>query len=205
MNKIVVGIAGVARSGKNTFANIAQRILESKNLSVSQYALATELKEDCKDFVWNKCGIDVFTENTEEKAKIRPLLLWYGDFKRKETRGQYWIDKIANRVHLDNSDVIFVTDIRYKFYEFDECDWIKSYDNGYLIHIERIDGEKPTIVAENEHEILNDPRMRRNADIQVRWDNINFSTNGEYDERLHYIVETTLGQIPAICQQTIQI
>jgi tRNA uridine 5-carbamoylmethylation protein Kti12 len=72
----VIGISGLARSGKDCFATIATKILTEKyKLKVDRHALAYELKDDLKDLVKKKTGIDIFTEKTEEKNIIRPLLV----------------------------------------------------------------------------------------------------------------------------------
>ena len=82
-NKLYIGISGVARSGKNLFCDISKKIISEKyGLTCSSYALAFSLKNDCKEFVKDKLGLDVFTEETEEKKIFREMLVWYGDVKR---------------------------------------------------------------------------------------------------------------------------
>ena len=70
----IIGISGFARSGKDLFTTVAQSVLKEHGLKTERYALAYELKNDLKDLIKTKVGIDVFTENTEEKNIIRPLL-----------------------------------------------------------------------------------------------------------------------------------
>ena len=64
----IIGISGLARSGKDLFANVAKQIIETeKNLKVEKFALAYELKNDLKDLIYEKTGMDVFTEDTGKR------------------------------------------------------------------------------------------------------------------------------------------
>lgn len=69
----LIGISGLARSGKDLFTTVAQNVLKEHGLKTERYALAYELKSDLKDLIQKKTGIDVFTENTEEKNIIRQI------------------------------------------------------------------------------------------------------------------------------------
>ena len=52
MNKLYIGVSGFARSGKNLFCDIAQKVLKEKyNLTSKTYALAYFLKKDCEPFI----------------------------------------------------------------------------------------------------------------------------------------------------------
>ena len=86
----LIGVSGLARSGKDLFTTVSQDILKERGLKTERYALAYELKNDLKQLIHKKTGIDVFTENTEEKTIIRPLLVAYGDVMRKISEGKYW-------------------------------------------------------------------------------------------------------------------
>ena len=57
----IIGVSGFARSGKDLFARVAQNVLEKQGSKIEKYALAYELKNDLKDLIHNKVGIDVFT------------------------------------------------------------------------------------------------------------------------------------------------
>ena len=60
MQNKIIGVAGCARSGKDTFFNILQKYIPE----VEQVALAFELKKDLDDFVKSKIGISIFICNT---------------------------------------------------------------------------------------------------------------------------------------------
>jgi hypothetical protein len=148
--------------------------------------LAYELKSDLKDLIHAKTGIDVFTENTEEKNIIRPLLVAYGDVMRKITEGKYWTQKVEQRLGKSNADVVFITDIRYDHYIEDECAWLQNKQGGKLIHVtkyvmspmpqgKRFSKNKQTKVyqsAPNEHELINDPKVRKRSDLKIEWEDV---------------------------------
>jgi phosphomevalonate kinase len=184
MKKIICGVSGVARSGKDTFVKLATNYLLSKGISCEKIALAEELKNDCKLFLEQKLNIDVNTEDSNLKTSIRPFLVWYGDVKRKATNGKFFIDKVDERIKRSNAEFIFVSDVRYSHYEFDELQWIKNI--GYLIHItqyyltsdyfsivpEIIDPskvKKEYLTPANEHEKINDPKLKESADYCIEW------------------------------------
>jgi hypothetical protein len=202
MNKQYIGITGVARSGKNLFCDISRKVLkEQYGLSSNSYALAYFLKQDCEDFVKNKLGLDVFSEKTEDKQIFRELLVWYGAVKRKQSEGRYWTGKLKPFLEIDKSDVVFVTDIRYDFYEKDERYWIQNELNGKLIHISKYsygfpsDGRRlrPDIAntaskiyvhPPNEHEAVNDPKIKVRADIRFEWEHV-YTTEADYNELIN--------------------
>ena len=195
-NKTYIGISGVARSGKNLFCEISKKILTEKyGLKCSSYALADSLKSDCADFIKDKLGMNVFTENTDEKKIFRDMLVWYGCVKRKQSEGRYWTEMLQAQMEKDTSDVIFVTDIRYNFYPKDEVYWIKNDLEGCLIHVSkytygfptegrRIRKDVPKVWTEpaNEHERENDPKVKAAANYRVEWEQV--EPNGRSYEQL---------------------
>ena len=199
--KRYIGISGVARSGKNLFCDISKKILTEKyGYKCSSYALAFYLKNDCKEFINDKLGLDVFTENTENKKVFRDMLVWYGDVKRKQTDGRYWTEKLQSDMEKDDSDVIFITDIRYNFYPKDEVYWIQKELNGKLIHISKYTYGFPSnerrmrpeydknvkVYTEPaiDHERWNDPKVKSAADCQLEWKHIS-TEDKTYEEILN--------------------
>ena len=190
-----LALAGVARAGKDTFAAILIEQLELKGKRVKRIALADPLKMFCDDFCRNNLGVSTFTQNNAEKTLIRPMLVWFGDAKRKQTNGRFWIDQADKALRdAENAgyDYAIVTDVRYDHYEKDEVDWIKRERNGLLIHISRFSWDQPltTKVSQpplvrwfvppaNEHEMLNDPKVAKKADVRVEWENVGELANAE--------------------------
>lgn len=184
----IIGISGLARSGKDLFATVAADILKERGHRVARHALATELKSDLKDLISDKAQISAFTENTDEKNIIRPLLVAYGDMMRKLTQGKYWTRKVEDRINYratisNDIDFNIITDIRYDTYPEDECYWVQNKMSGKLIHITRFKlGPAPSKrhvttatpvkiydAAPNDHEQFNNPRVKARADYAFEW------------------------------------
>jgi hypothetical protein len=182
--QFILGLAGVARSGKDTFCELASEILiEDYGLVSQRYALADELKKDINPFLIEKCGIDIFNCTPEEKEMVRPLLLYYGtDIRRAQTGGRCWVDKLGDLMRKDMmSDVMVVTDIRYGVNEADELHWLRDELGGKLIYVAQYKmnqfNEPVYLEAENPYEIENDPIMRENADHYFQWE-VDMDENG---------------------------
>jgi hypothetical protein len=182
--KQVLGISGNATSGKDTFANILTNRLKAANKTVDRFAFADALKQDCDEFCKTKLGISAFTQVPAEKLLIRPLLVWYGDAKRKQSNGRYWVDIIDQKVKASTADFCLVTDVRYDFYPTDEIDWVKKECNGLVVHVSRWSWKteedphkgfrdyKEYIPPANDHERENNPKIIRKADYCVSWENV---------------------------------
>lgn len=197
----IIGISGLARSGKDLFTKVAQSILNDHKIKSEKYALAFELKNDLKDLIKEKTGLDVFTEKTEEKNIIRPLLVAYGDVMRKISEGKYWTQKLEQRIAKSKCDVVFITDIRYDIYPEDECTWVKYKQGGKLIHItkfkiapapskRRISTSKPVKIYDNppnDHEMLNNPKIKSKADYAFEWEDYSDKLDGVGLEQHPYI------------------
>jgi hypothetical protein len=184
MKQLVIGISGVARAGKNTFANILEsRLKFVYNKTCTQFALANALKSDCEDFINDKMGLNVWSDKTEEKELFRPILVTYGHVKRVQSNGMYWTDLLGKQIEKCDSNVVLVTDIRYAKYEKDEVYWIKNTMCGQLIHLSKFiteDGisiqfnasnpKKIYTLPPNDHEKENDPKVKEQADYKVEWE-----------------------------------
>ena len=83
--------------------------------SVKRVAFADCLKSECDELLSKHMGISAFTENTEEKEIIRPLIVTYGTHIRRKLNKNCWIDKINGMVKSFLNDIItFVTDVRFE-------------------------------------------------------------------------------------------
>lgn len=211
----LIGVSGLARSGKDLFTTVAQDILKERGLKTERFALAYELKNDLKDLIYKKTGIDVFTENTEEKTVIRPLLVAYGDVMRKISGGKYWTQKMEQRIGKSKADVVFITDIRYDYYDEDECTWLQYKQAGKLIHITRFkydisSNKKKKVYDEppNEHELINNPKVKARSDYSFEWEDYsNKYPSKEQIVECPYIVnnvKTALEKIGVLSSNGIQ-
>ena len=206
MNKIYIGVSGFARSGKNLFCDIAEKVLKEKfNLSSKTYALAYLLKKDCEPFIREKLGLSAFSEKTEDKNLFREMLVWYGGVKRKQTEGRYWTGLLHEELKKDTNDVNFISDIRYVEYSGDEIFWLKKELGGKLVHISKYTYGFPTdgrhyrvndlskkiyTEAPNQHEAINDPKIRFLADYKVEWEQV--TTNGNKQDLVNNVVLNTI-------------
>ena len=168
-NVNLIGIAGVAGSGKDTFAEIIKKVFESNGFEVNCLSFAKKLKEEVAEVSKSMYGIDTRNCTREEKNLIRPLLLAHGAIMREKTKGQYWIDGIKDLVSNDKINII--TDVRFCEYECDEVDWIQS-NNGIVVHITRFfeeNGERIYISPDNEYEKRNNKILKNRANYSFSW------------------------------------
>lgn len=170
MSVLYIGIAGVARSGKDSLALEIENLIRSyKGKTIYKTSLAKPLKEDCKDFIKQYLGLDVFTDKNEEKAIFREFLVWYGKVKRQQTEGKYWTNLLDKRVEDLKPDVCIVPDIRYLQYKEDEVVWLKSKPNNVLIHLQRIAINGEIVPPANMDESINDSIIQNSADYKITW------------------------------------
>lgn len=186
-NPIIIGVGGFARSGKDTFVKIARKICEENGYIAHKAAFADALKNDLSEFLMRYYGINVWTEDTNEKSIIRPILVAHGCQKRVQTEGKYWIDKIdelieKNSVFLPNT-ILFVSDCRFP----NEVDWIHKKWHGWFVHLKKYKIEKRCDpddspreyfdkriydLAPNDEEAKNDPICEKNADYRLELENV---------------------------------
>jgi hypothetical protein len=178
--KTVIGISGYARSGKDTLASIMKDFLTDKKVKTKIFSFAYALKKDIDDFCLSKIGISSFSEITEMKSKIRPILIAYGQVQRNISSGTYWVNKLKPEIDMffeNNGAVAIISDLRFKEYEFDEVDFIRSYKNNMVITVSRIMENGILNTAAHESESENLPRISRIADYELTW-----NTNGNKNE-----------------------
>lgn len=125
MKHIVIPIAGFARAGKDSLADAIFDTLDAAEPEYSVIVLkfADELKADLEKAMASVgVGIDVWTEDTEKKARLRPLLVAYGEYRRS-IDPDIWVNKVIKEigvwadVTIPDSDskgsVIIIPDMRY--------------------------------------------------------------------------------------------
>jgi hypothetical protein len=170
MSVMYIGIAGVSRSGKDSLALELENTIRSyTGKTVYRTSLAQPLKEDCKDFIKDYIGLDVFTDNTEEKSTFREFLVWYGKVKRQQTEGKYWTALLDQRVGQLQPDICIVPDVRYQQYEQDEVIWLKSKPNSVLIHLQRVAINGEIVQPANMDETINDSIIQNSSDYKIIW------------------------------------
>ena len=125
----VIGLSGVAGSGKDTFFAILQSKIDCRRLS-----LADKLKQEVQDWCATNYGIDPLNCTRKEKEIIRPFLVFHATLQRESSEGRYWIDQLDQAfniaspfnqfpvvneegVILRSDETIVITDIRYDDYD----------------------------------------------------------------------------------------
>ena len=136
---MIIGLTGLARCGKDTFCKYAQEYLKSSNQKTQRLAFADELKKDVDSFLIDKLGISAFTEITEEKEIIRPMLTTWGTEIMRKKDDLYWVKKVEKTIkeNTKNDIVSIVTDIRFP----NEIEYIRKL-GGKIIHL-TMTGNKP--------------------------------------------------------------
>lgn len=123
---IIIGLSGKKKSGKDTFYEIASKMLTVPSVKI---AFADALKEE----VAKACGVSVEFVETN-KIIFRPMLQFWGtDFKRRLIDNEYWIRQLFHKLSevMDDIGVVFITDVRFK----NEARWIEEV--GILVRINR--------------------------------------------------------------------
>jgi len=171
MENNMIGLTGVARSGKDTFFSILKRYLKEKNIESQRIALADNLKYELGDFVKDKFKIDLAKCDGSDKELVRPLMVSYGKCRRIQTEGKYWTSLVEPKIKdLNKSNVLpIITDIRYIEYKEDEYTWLKAH-NGILIHISRKLDDGTLVPPANIEEKSNDNKLKAVADYSVSWE-----------------------------------
>ena len=181
----IIGIAGYARTGKDTFGSILIKELNEIGLSAKKLSLAFELKSDLDNFLQQKFGISAFTEDTKEKSFIRPLLICYGTDLMRKKDSEYWIKKLQKTVDLNtNSGIISVVcDIRF----LNEAVWLRK-SGGVLAHLKR-----PGIYAADKNENENDHSLREVSDFPINWE----SFTEDYINNCKPIIKKFINEVKA--------
>jgi hypothetical protein len=138
-NKVIIGCAGYARSGKDTIANKFidkygyHRIAFADNVkidmnnylkkSVYNYLLNVsnlpiENKKDIEDGLLLEDGrvltldmIDFQTKDIQIKTRLRPFIIWFGEIIREINGEYFWVNK-AFKEDASGHNNIIISDIR---------------------------------------------------------------------------------------------
>jgi len=169
VGKRIIGITGIAGSGKDTFFTLL-----SRKIPFVRYALADELKYSLRWKIFEKYGIDVISSSRAEKTIVRDELVSFAKQKRTESSGTYWTRLAENKILNSENKFICITDIRHNEYPEDEVYWLKNVLGGTLIDISRIDSVTgKEIDFPNEEERIQYPKVKSCADYFIQWPTVN--------------------------------
>lgn len=157
----MIGIGGLARSGKDTLAkNLSEVIQEDWGCDVKIFSFAEELKSQIDGFLIKNYGISAFTENTEEKIIIRDLLVSHAETMKKFYKQTIWADLVIDKIDSDPKRFFpIISDVRFDF----EAERVQD-QGGSIVHISKVGNQPP-----NEIEYLNDPLVSKIADLNHTW------------------------------------
>ena len=196
---VIIGISGYATSGKDTFAAIAKNYTDKHPAKEGFiYNFASELKIIADSIIRPHLGIDCLHPSADEKRRIRKILVGIGQGFR-DIDEFFWVRKVKEKIedaifkktisprHFKKS-FFFIPDCR----NYNECSWIHSHKNGFVISITR-----NGVIAPNDHEAETIPNIASEfADFNIKWPNI--SSNDESyltNPILCDIVEKTMDKI----------
>jgi hypothetical protein len=155
----IIGIAGNARSGKDTVGKNFVKILADQGIKAKTFSFADELKKSVDGFLKEQIGISAFTEDNKEKEVIRPFLVFWGTDIMRKINNDIWVDKLQDNLH--NNHVSIITDLRF----LNELEWIKK-NKGLSVLVKR-DG----IEAANAYEEENNKQISELADSNFHMGN----------------------------------
>jgi hypothetical protein len=182
----VIGISGAARAGKDTLCRALIRVLAKEGKKAVRKSIAGDtVKADLQELIERKFKLDSFTEITEEKEFMRPLLVEYGKMQRSKTKGRYFIEQFQPEQDAIN----ILPDIRYVEYPKDEVYWLKNEVNGFLIFLER-----EGVSDVNDTERVNNKIIKEMADYKFKWSDLD-EDNQEDREKIDQYAKNILSFI----------
>ena len=161
----LIGIAGFARTGKDSLASILAHLLEGQSHRCKITSFAYYLKKDIDSFLQSRLNISAFTEDPKEKEIIRPLLVCWGTkIIRDKIDSEYWIRKMHNvrAVHRSQGIRTIIPDVRFP----NEVEWVHSL-GGATIYIER---ENVNPINQDEEEYTK--KLKKMCKFSFYWDNL---------------------------------
>ena len=156
----MIGITGIARSGKDTLGlSLLKIINKSSKKKAKIYSIADILKKDLNYLIKKNFGFSSFTEDTNQKNLIRPILVEYGEAMKREHGDDVWIDKLIKSVNFEKY-IPIITDVRFDH----EAKKLIDEHDAFIIHISRVGAEVP-----NDLEKQNDPKVKELSHLQYMW------------------------------------
>lgn len=153
--KSVIMVAGYAGSGKDTLADLIMDIVPEGRKShwTDKFKFADQLKNALQESMSSiGVDVDVFTEEREEKTKLRPLLVEFGKFARSKNRDVFVNMMLADldqhvewAVEFEGmgwtfSETIVISDLRYINELTLMAKWCKdNYYDLHTVYIEKSD------------------------------------------------------------------
>ena len=161
----LIGIAGFARTGKDSLASIMASLFEEQSHKCNITSFAYHIKKDVDLFLKSRLNISAFTEDPKEKEIIRPMLVCWGtEIIRNKIDSKYWIRKMHSTCVINTLQgaKTIIPDVRFQ----NEVEWIHSL-GGTTIYVER-DGVNPI----NQDEEKYTKKLKNMCKFSFFWDNL---------------------------------
>ena len=157
----MIGISGLARSGKDTLAeNLAHIIRYEWDIDVEIFSFAEEIKNQADDLLKKYYNISAFSENTKEKEYIRPLLVAHGECMKAFYGENIWAETVLKKIKSRKAKIFpIISDVRFDF----EAKFLQE-NGGQIIHISKVGNLPP-----NDIEAKNDPLVKKCCDLTHTW------------------------------------
>lgn len=184
----VIGLCGVAQSGKDTFCEGAIKLFKKQNIQAQRVSFADALKKDVEPFLLEKVGISSFTTDIKEKTLIRDFLVSYGTKLMRKIDENIWINKVDAivRENIKNDIVTIITDVRYK----NELLWVRDNFDGVILHLSRrLPNSTELVPPANQEEEENNPILQKLSDRSLSW------SSAEDTSVLNYVIADELDQL----------
>lgn len=154
---MLVGFTGRARSGKNTAANVLERMAIKRGLTVEQFAFADPLKAMIGELgLFSMNELDCIKEQIIPSIGVSPRFLMQTlgtEWGRDIVHPNLWVILMKNKLLNSTADLKIVTDVRFE----NEARLIRSLCGG-IVRVVRCHDNK---VAEHKSEDSIDDRFVR--------------------------------------------
>ena len=175
--KGVIGIAGNAFVGKDSFCKVLIKIFDQKfKIKALRRSLAGDcIRKNLKYISKSHFNIDIENPTIEQKKMIRPFMVEYGLLMRRISKGRYFIEQFQESGCID-----IITDVRYSEYPKDELYWLNEEKKGFLLFLER-DNINPA----NEHEEKHNKILKIKSNLHIKVPTF----DGDIENRLELYAE----------------
>lgn len=176
MDHLILGFSGKAGSGKDTLFSLLKSHF-SPLVEVRRFSVGDIIRQHLNMMPYaSERGINFFALKGAQKEIWRPLMVAYGNGCRNDSKGRFFIDVLEPHIKQRTGNIptiSCITDIRFDEFDKDEVHWLQNELQGKLIYIDRyttdLECNESSIPFVNDTERNQDPKLRKKADISIRW------------------------------------
>lgn len=128
----VIAVGGYSRTGKDSLAELLHKLLKQElNEFTHTRKFADSVKMELRERCMEEYGIDSFTEYSDEKEIIRPLMTELGCGRREENP-DYWINTLMDNINITHGTVV-VCDVRFQ----NELEYLRNNYGSIVVLLNR--------------------------------------------------------------------